>query len=110
MFLWPLLDVSSNGQGVGLQVNKFEQVSSNGQMSLAAGRVCPEGYPNGPCNVTYPHPHEQTNACENITFPLQASTSLNMSRIPCTVKSYVGAGGGGFLLNKVVCLGGGGQR
>ena len=38
MFRWPLLDVSTS-QGVGPQVNKFEQVSSDDhQMSPVGGR------------------------------------------------------------------------
>ena len=80
MFQWPPLDVSSGGVGIGPQVNKFEQVSSDDhQMSLArevgyiqreggvcleaGGRVCPGEVPlpwdlsHGACDVTYPLPH-----------------------------------------------------
>ena len=69
--------------GVGLQVNKFEQVSSDDhQMSLAGGNglegwwVCPGvgvGYPlpcdlsHDVCDVIFPV-SGQTHAYENITF------------------------------------------
>ena len=36
MFRWPPLDVITGGEGIGLQVNEFEQVSSDDhQMSVA---------------------------------------------------------------------------
>ena len=36
VFRWPPLDVSTDNRGVGLQMDKFEQVSSDGhQMSVA---------------------------------------------------------------------------
>ena len=58
--------------GVGPQVNKFEQFSSDDhQMSLAGGggapyRVTISSFHDA-CDVTYPS--GQTHACENITFP-----------------------------------------
>ena len=83
----------------GPQMNKCEQVSSHHHLMSLAGEFpkfdvqgegaqvwCPEGrreggyttwpFPGGAYNVTYPMMHlmlpsscEQTDACENITFP-----------------------------------------
>ena len=97
------------------QMNKFEQVfSDHHQMSLAGGgssglmsrgmvewRV-PDLSCGGtlPCylyhdafDVTHPHPHEQTVACENITFPQTYLRAVNISEVLFTLKS-----------NKMKCL------
>ena len=37
MFQWPPLDVSAGGRGVGPQVHKFEQVSSDNHLMFAGG-------------------------------------------------------------------------
>ena len=81
---WPPLDVSSSaGRGVGYQVNKFREVSSDDHtMSVAGGRVSlltGGGLPlacdlsHDACEdatLTNPPPlSEQTHACESNTFP-----------------------------------------